>query len=112
MLVTRPKAQIIEPSFISTSLLLILGASPATAARKTTARDAVVAATGEKSNRYKNIGTETIAPPAPINPRTDPINAPLKIAVRVKPISITSYWHITLALGIKNRPLKFLKGGF
>ena len=43
MFVTSPSAQIITASFTNTSLLLNLGPSPAAAARKTTARAAVVA---------------------------------------------------------------------
>jgi hypothetical protein len=34
-----------------------------------------------------------MAPPAPIKPRTEPINTPLKAAVIIKPISITKYFH-------------------
>jgi hypothetical protein len=112
MLVKSPKAQMIAPSLINISLLLIFGANPDTAERKTTAREAVVAATGVKSNIYKNIGTETIAPPAPIKPSTDPIKAPLNTAAIANPNSISAYWHKSLFLGIKNRPLQFIKGGF
>ena len=88
ILVIKPKAHITEPSLIRTSLDRIFGISPDAAAKKTTASDAVVAATGVKSNKYKNIGTETIAPPAPINPSTEPMKAPHKTATTSRPISI------------------------
>jgi hypothetical protein len=86
-------------------LLLNFGLRPAIAAKPTTAKDAVVAATGEKSNKYIKIGTETMAPPAPIKPRTEPINTPLKAAIIIKLISITKYFHTNWFLEDKKPPL-------
>lgn len=76
ILVTRPKAQMTEASLKRTSLLFIFGSNPEIAAVKTTAIAAVVAACGVKSKMYSRIGTESIAPPAPINPRTAPMKPP------------------------------------
>ena len=75
-LVIRPKAQITKASLKRTSLLLILGSNAEMAAVNTTAIAAVVAAWGLKSKMYRRIGTESIAPPAPINPRTAPMKPP------------------------------------
>jgi hypothetical protein len=58
-----------------------------------------------KSNRYRKIGTETIAPPAPINPKTDPIKPPEAIAIITKFKLIGRYFHNKSHLGIKNRLL-------
>ena len=87
MLVSSPRAQIIKASLTNTSLLLNFGAKPDTAAKKTIANAAVVALIAEKSKRYSKMGTETIAPPAPIKPRTAPIKPPLITAVRTSDIS-------------------------
>jgi hypothetical protein len=57
-------------------LLFIFGSKPEIAALKTTAMAAVVAACGVKLKMYKRMGTDSIAPPAPMNPRTAPIKAP------------------------------------
>jgi hypothetical protein len=46
-----------------------------------------------KSNRYRNIGTETMAPPAPIKPKTAPIKAPEARAVMIKSKLIGGYFH-------------------
>ena len=74
--VVKPSAQIIKASLKRTSLLFILGQSPEIAADRTTANTAVVAVCGVKSKTYRRIGTESIAPPAPMKPRTAPMKPP------------------------------------
>jgi hypothetical protein len=64
-----------------------------------------------KSNRYRKIGTETMAPPAPINPKTAPIKAPEARAVIIKFKLIGRYFHNKSYLGIKNRPKIQIPGG-
>ena len=66
----------IKASLNKTSLLLIFGINPDNAAKKTTASAAVGADCGVKSKMYKRMGTVSIAPPAPMNPSTAPINPP------------------------------------
>jgi hypothetical protein len=66
-----------------------------------------------KSNRYRKIGTETMAPPAPINPKTAPIKAPEARAVIIKFKLIGRYSHNKSNLGIKNRlQIQIPEGGF
>jgi hypothetical protein len=86
--VIRPMALIISASRIKTSLLFIFGINPEIAAEITIANEAVVAAGAEKLKMYIRIGTESIAPPVPTNPRTAPISTPLNIALAV----ITTAW--------------------
>lgn len=59
-----------------TSWFLSFGIKPEPAASKTTANAAVVADCGVKSKRYISMGTVSIAPPAPTNPRMPPIKHP------------------------------------
>jgi len=85
ILVAKPRPQIVRASLTSTSLVLSFGITPDPAANKTTANAAVVADCGVKSKRYKSIGTVSIAPPAPTNPRMAPMKQP---AIRPARISM------------------------
>jgi len=65
-----------KASLIRTSFFLSFGITPEPAASKTTANAAVVADCGVKSKKYMSMGTVSIAPPAPTNPRMAPIKQP------------------------------------
>jgi len=86
--VTVPIALIMIASFTSTSLLLNFGINPEVAAEITMARAAVVALGAVKLKRKIRMGTESIAPPAPTNPRTEPMKTPLRRAPNI------SMWEI------------------
>jgi len=59
------------------------------------------------------MGTETMAPPAPINPKTAPINPPEASASTTMPKLMGRYFHNKSHLGIKNRlQLEIPEGGF